>query len=164
MYTRLFFLQFEFELFIFYFTLIIYVAQNCVFPLLYGSRKLIFFSCVLTLLWVTLKLKSQREKRRKKYVILSSRRRRDTTDAAPCLIDGLWDRPARALALDIPPIKPPYWNERGKRKGNLFEEKSFIFFLKPNIYCLQSIFFFIFYFFLKSMMIELNQQDSFRFS
>ena len=69
MYTRLFFLQFEFELFIFYFTLIIYVAQNCVFPLLYGSRKLIFFSCVLTLLWVTLKLKSQREKRKKKYAI-----------------------------------------------------------------------------------------------
>jgi hypothetical protein len=32
-----------------------------------------------------------------------------------------------------------------KEKGNLFEEKSFIFFLKPNIYCMHSIYFFLKY-------------------
>ena len=65
MYTRLFFLQFEFELFIFYFTLIIYVAQNCVFPLLYGLRKLIlFFLCAYAAV-DDVEVKSQREKRKK---------------------------------------------------------------------------------------------------
>ena len=63
-YTSLFFYNLSLN-FLFFFTLIIYVAQNCVFPLLYGLRKLIlFFLCAYAAV-DDVEVKSQREKRKK---------------------------------------------------------------------------------------------------